>query len=861
MGTVLSWKGRFGWIRSDKKINHEEAAKRGGRVYVHISDVEGRLELQENARVSFFAYADGDGLGAEQVRIEIQNLSHQTNEIAGVATVVKTRAQRSAVPVPNGSGSSGPSQVGVGVPAKTAPPKQLFALSSGVAPKAWPCPKPSVKAKVSPKPAPAPIPTGWDEDRPEPSEPPEAPERPDPVPPVPPKATSGATEGKEATTTRRWRFQGASAPPVDVAAPAAPPAAPAAPPAASASYPSAPKAKATAPKAPSQKDGMTMAAEAAANYTPPPGTVKWWKDLAGDCCPISLSPLEELSVDPFGLIGATENDETLPTEGVWGKAAARLVGEKRSAQSVHWFDGMFLASFLVSSGQLIDPVNRRSLSRGECKSLDEYIQAHGFPAVHVTDAFDLAKAVKSTQSSESSGPAATRMAALEREAASMLRSLFDFRSVGSGGLTRSTEPSQPSQPSQPVQPVQPEVEEVEPEASDANSAAVHWPALGETPEVNRSQGPQGPQGPQGERRIRVCTRRTVHNDGGLQVVDDTEFDVEYEEEDEVSEPTLAESAASAPRRTRLARLPRGRGDGAQITFSVTGRARVDPIPERTRATNSGASQDKESSDEESVASGALEVETWIPDWATPDLHERLLSELEMIEAMFPDEFQVLTPEVKSHLEGCFSKGVVSRAPDPLRLQVSQHLDGPRGGCTVLVEFAMPPFYPLHDANVTLREADDGAAVWIRDGLLNLQATLRTEVLPTLEGSEVVQKVIDWLNMHGPAVLSSAEREAADPKRRARQAEREAEPAPATKAERIEQARKERLSAKFTDKWDLCYAFVKHGSCKDKNCQWRHELPKKEEKEEKSPPKEEAKATKAGAGSGKSTAKAGGKKKR
>ena len=27
-------------------------------------------------------------------------------------------------------------------------------------------------------------------------------------------------------------------------------------------------------------------------------------------------------------------------------------------------------------------------------------------------------------------------------------------------------------------------------------------------------------------------------------------------------------------------------------------------------------------------------------------------------------------------------------------------------------------------------------------------------------------------------------------------------------------------AKFSEKWDLCYAFIKHGSCKDKNCQWR-----------------------------------------
>ncbi|CAE7533593.1 unnamed protein product [Symbiodinium natans] len=46
-----------------------------------------------------------------------------------------------------------------------------------------------------------------------------------------------------------------------------------------------------------------------------------------------------------------------------------------------------------------------------------------------------------------------------------------------------------------------------------------------------------------------------------------------------------------------------------------------------------------------------------------------------------------------------------------------------------------------------------------------------------------------------------------------------------------QGRTHRTGAKFTEKWDLCYAFSKHGSCKDKNCQWRHELPKKEETKE------------------------------
>ena len=811
-GSVLSWKGRFGWIRSDKRINHEEAAKHGGRVYVHISDVEGRVELAENARVSFLPYSDGDGLGAEQVQVEIQNLSHRTSEIVGVATIVKTRAAQRPVPT------------GTAVPPKSspaAPAAPLFPMTSALAPKAWPCPKPSVKAwPKAPAKAAAPEPvTAWDDE-------PQAPEAPE------------APEAVEAPA-RRWRFQGASAPPVAEPAPAAP-AASAAPKSVPKSAPAA--SSSTKPKAKSQAmDGMAMAAAAAAKYTPPPGTVRWWKELAGDCCPISLSPLEELSVDPFGLIGTTESSE-LVSEGIWGQVAEKMVREQQQ-QSVHWFDGMFLASFLVSSGQLIDPVNRRALSRGECQSLDEYIRAHGFPAVHVTDAFDLAKAVKTTTSS-AEGPAATRMAALEREAASMLRSLFDFRSVGhvSSQSAEVTEAEAPEEPE-------------EPEAERPTEASVHWPALGEVPTSTSSTAISTAQ--PDERRIRACTQRTVHQDGGLQVVDDTEFDVEYAEEP--SEPTLAESA-SAPRRTRLARLPRAR-EGAQITFSVTGRARAERAEPRGEAQVERPAQpdSDESEGEESSPGGALEVETWIPDWASPDLHERQLAEIEIVEAMFPEECQVLNPEVRQHLKECFSKGVVSRAPEPLRIQISQHLDGPKGGCGVILEFSMPPFYPLHDASLVLRSASEDEAAWIREALLTLQTTLRGEVLPKLEGSEVIQKVLDWLSQHAPEALASSQRESTARRKQAAAAPQQAAEAEASKAERIEQARKERLSAKFTEKWDLCYAFVKHGSCKDKNCQWRHELPPKKEKEVEE--KEDSKASKAANSSGKSTAKAGGKKKK
>lgn len=709
---VLSWKGRFGWIRADKRINHQESAKHGGRIYVHISDVDGREELTENARVSFMAYSDGDGLGAEQVRAESQ-LPPSPAYPTGAASVVKTRA----------------------------------------------------------------------------------------VPPAQQRSSPGAGPGQSASSAAK----------------------------------SAAKASATVagPLKPKPK--------------PHPCPARLKALLPSDCCcPISLTSLEELPVDPFGLLGTTESAE-VPKEGIWGEAAEELLRANPN-QVIHWFDGRFLASFLVSSGQLIDPVNRRELSRGECRSLDEYICAHGCPAVHVADAFDLANAVKTTTQAE--GPAAVRMAALEREAASMLRSLFDFRSVRNV--------PQPAWQTTP----EPGAESDALQASE--QSASDWPVLG----ASSQDSGREPASIQPERRIRTCTRRTVHNDGGLQVVDDTEFDEEYEEDEDEplfgpTDPTLAESA-SAPRRARAARLPRSRGDRAQITFSVTGRARAEPTGEGRVGGQAGSSQmrlstqleDSEGDDhqEDDHIPPPLEVEAWVPEWATPDLHERLLTEIDVVSAMFPDECQVLTQDVQAYLQECLSNGLVSRRPDPLRVQVAQHVDGPNGGCTVYLEFSLPPFYPLHEPSLTLKAADEGAPVWMRDALQSLQGTLRTE-LHNLEGSEVMVKAVEWLTQHGPTAFAR-ERESSHVNKAApakKQAPAVSQQAVESKAERIEQARRERLSAKFTDKWDLCYAFIKHGSCKDKNCQWRHELPPK--KEETKEVKETKVETKAKQGAGKKKSKA------
>eukprot|EP00931_Biecheleriopsis_adriatica_P086899 TRINITY_DN61453_c0_g1_i1.p1 TRINITY_DN61453_c0_g1~~TRINITY_DN61453_c0_g1_i1.p1 ORF type:complete len:952 (+),score=224.66 TRINITY_DN61453_c0_g1_i1:264-2858(+) len=754
----------------------------------------------------------------------------------------------SAKPPASSAASAGPAW---GARTAKQPPASA-AAAAAVPPKAWPAPKaPAAARPAKAKPKPKPATTGWDDEEEE--------EECDGDSAA--AADDPATQ-EAAAPANRWNRQSRIATSEQGA------------PQPSAAQPKSAQPK-SAPQARAQQatgsggqqqargsaqsngsaattqpvDAMSMAAAAAAAYSLPPGAHRWWQKLEGDCCPISLTSFEELTIDPFGLLGAhAEDEDSLPAEGIWGAIAEEMVRDDKG-QSVHWFDGMFLASFLVSSGQLIDPVNRRPLSRGECKSLDEYLKSHGLPAVHVTDTFDLTQAVKSNRPQQASeGGDAARMAALEREAASMLRSLFDFRSAGIGaGSGRAAQSQPPPQPAPPPPAAPPPPPPPEAAASRQEAAASReWPGLGQEPATA------------------LTNRRTVHQDGGLQVVDDGEFEEGYEDEQTAppetteDEPTLADAAAAGPQRQKIARLPRSRGDGAQLTFAITGRVHAGPVASSGGAASSGSrlrgpaaeDSDRDSDDEngsqgDSVPAVALEVESWVPDWASPELHERMLAELDMVEAMYPDEYRLLTPDVRAHLQQCIDSGSVSRQPDHLRCEVVQHIDGAKGGRDVVIEFSLPPYYPLHEATLSLRdlnenrEGEAGPTARVRAALTSLQATMRTDVLHSLEGSEVILRVLEWLTQHGPAEFVRCERGAEEQGIRAAAAVQQAAAAPAelTKEERIAQAKKERNAAKHSETWDLCAAFVQHGKCKNKNCQWRHEAwpdkdkPKKSDKAE------------------------------
>uniref|UniRef100_A0A7S1F880 Uncharacterized protein n=1 Tax=Noctiluca scintillans TaxID=2966 RepID=A0A7S1F880_NOCSC len=66
-GTLAEWKGSFGWITPLTAVDHPEASKHRGRIYLAHEDVEEEIS-GVGANLSFFVYTDGNGLGAQNVK-------------------------------------------------------------------------------------------------------------------------------------------------------------------------------------------------------------------------------------------------------------------------------------------------------------------------------------------------------------------------------------------------------------------------------------------------------------------------------------------------------------------------------------------------------------------------------------------------------------------------------------------------------------------------------------------------------------------------------------------------------------------------------------------------------------------------
>jgi len=62
-GRIVEWKNKFGWIEADSPIDHPEARRKGGKIYLSQEDVA-EVISGVGAHVSFYVYSDGTGLGA-----------------------------------------------------------------------------------------------------------------------------------------------------------------------------------------------------------------------------------------------------------------------------------------------------------------------------------------------------------------------------------------------------------------------------------------------------------------------------------------------------------------------------------------------------------------------------------------------------------------------------------------------------------------------------------------------------------------------------------------------------------------------------------------------------------------------------
>lgn len=89
-GKLVEWKGKFGWIQPLSPIDHPDAGKRGGKVFMGQEEVETEIELR--GIVSFLVYRDANGLGAMHVR----NVAFADEPAAQKASPAKGAAAKGA---------------------------------------------------------------------------------------------------------------------------------------------------------------------------------------------------------------------------------------------------------------------------------------------------------------------------------------------------------------------------------------------------------------------------------------------------------------------------------------------------------------------------------------------------------------------------------------------------------------------------------------------------------------------------------------------------------------------------------------------------------------------------------------------
>ena len=97
----------------------------------------------------------------------------------------------------------------------------------------------------------------------------------------------------------------------------------------------------------------------------------WWESLTDDIeDPITLEPINMLSYPPFILRKQASSAST---------SAGGPIGDSENKHDVlYHFDGLALASYIVSRGIFQNPLTRESLTWDDCRRLDQYLDAYDY---------------------------------------------------------------------------------------------------------------------------------------------------------------------------------------------------------------------------------------------------------------------------------------------------------------------------------------------------------------------------------------------------------------------------------------------------------------------------------------------------
>ncbi|KAL7481454.1 hypothetical protein ACHAW6_007127 [Cyclotella cf. meneghiniana] len=171
---------------------------------------------------------------------------------------------------------------------------------------------------------------------------------------------------------------------------------------------------------------------------------KWWLSLSEEC-PITLEPLSDLPYPPFILYSTNYNDS--------GTAST-------VSSTQYYFDGLALATYVISQGNFANPLTRKPLTYHDCVRLDDYLNERIYQQeesrerlettvlfrekISVREAFALRDFIKvKVGRGHTENEAQTRRAeVLRNEAAVALRGLFVFghylNSPDQNGTTQSS---------------------------------------------------------------------------------------------------------------------------------------------------------------------------------------------------------------------------------------------------------------------------------------------------------------------------------------------------------------------------------------------------------------------------------------